>query len=81
MARTLLLFVVAVVDVLLTQALDNGMGLLPIRGVSSWCVQGEVRSLMYEASHSRLLQWRSMVQQRVCAHMQQVLVRVGECMR
>ena len=46
MARTLLLFVVAVVDVLLTQALDNGMGLLPIRGVSSWCVQGEVRSLI-----------------------------------
>jgi hypothetical protein len=27
--------------------LDNGMGLLPIRGVSSWCVQGQVSNTLH----------------------------------
>ena len=27
--------------------LDNGMGLLPIRGVSSWCVQGQVSNKLH----------------------------------
>lgn len=33
--------VAMVADWPVASGLDNGLGLLPIRGVSSWCVQGE----------------------------------------